>query len=208
MIHRRGRIGSMAAATAAALVALFVASAPALAYEDYDDPMARLPSHTPGPFLISIGAAFLPTTLCGRLGRAEDCFVGVIADFNIKLYESPRTFTLMLDLSGVFYRDPIETGGLGGIGLRLRFDRFSRFVPYGLAVVYAGFGGYEGGGGSARLSSRFALGGEISLRDGLGGGGVGVFLEVGTGAGCCTVIEGGDRLFYNQWFLMTGLTFP
>ncbi|HEV8323931.1 MAG TPA: hypothetical protein VG389_20100 [Myxococcota bacterium] len=165
-------------------------------------------THTPSPVLVNVGVGWMPTSLCGRLAPGDDCFYGVIGDLNLKLIEAPRTLTFMLDLSGVLYRDWIETGGLAGGGVRLRFDKWTRFVPYGVAVLYAGFGAYQGGGGAARLSSRLAVGGEISLRDGVGGRGVGLFLELGSGAGCCTTLTEGSRLAYNQFFLTTGLSFP
>jgi len=155
--------------------------------------------------LVTIGGGFLPTSLCGRLGPGEDCFAGIVGDLNVAILRTPHA-SLMFDFSGVFYRDPVEAGALGGLGLRLRFDGIGLIVPYGVAVVYAGGGAYQGGGGAARLSSRLGVGAEVSLRR--GGPGAGLFLELGTGAGCCTaVIERGD-LPYSQFFLVTGVSFP
>jgi hypothetical protein len=160
--------------------------------------------HT-GPVLVTIGGGFLPTTLCGRLGPAEDCFAGFVGDLNIAILRTPHA-SLMFDLSGVFYRDPVEVGALGGLGLRLRLDRIGLIVPYGVAVLYAGGGAYQGGGGAARLSSRLGVGAEVSLRR--GGPGAGLFLELGAGAGCCTAVIERGELAYSQFFLLTGVSFP
>jgi hypothetical protein len=148
--------------------------------------------HPSKAFLIAVSAGAMLTNWCGSLGAGYDCFLDIVGDFNIRLWD-PAFMTMYLDIQAAAFTDGTESGLSGGVGARVRLDKWWRFVPYALFTFNVGAGGYMGST-TFRPNARFAVGGEFSLRNATGRG-VGFFVEVGGGAGSCRFLGGGGPCY-------------
>ena len=162
------------------------------------------------PILVALALGYAPTSLCGRLGSGGDCFGALFVDLGFRVWD-PRVLSLYVGVGGLLFTDLVEKGaGVGGGG-RLRLDKWGLFVPYAVAMLNFGYGAYPGGGGSLRVWTRSAVGAELSFRT-REGRGVGLFLELGAGYGCCTTVYDPNvdalrHLSYAQYQVIAGLSF-